>query len=104
VTEHEAVMLDMVLETFGVVRGTVSGPTGQPLPNATVRLSDTTGTVIAATKSDQYGGYELRGLQPGRYTVVTSLYEPGVVPVVLGSAPWEDVDVDLGSPRIEFIE
>jgi MFS family permease len=104
VTEHEAVMLDLVLETFGVVRGTVSGPTGQPLPNATVRLSDTTGTVIAATKSDQYGGYELRGLQPGRYTVVTSLYEPGVVPVVLGSAPWEDVDVDLGSPRIEFIE
>jgi hypothetical protein len=95
VTEHEAVMLDLVVETFGVMRGAVSGPAGQPLPNATVSLSDTTGTVIAATKSDENGRYELRGVQPGQYTVVTSLYEPGVVPVVLGSAPREDVDVDL---------
>jgi MFS family permease len=101
VTEHEAVLVDLVIEVLSALRGIVSGPDGRALPNATVSLSDTAGTVVAATKTDENGGYELRDLPPGVYTVVTSLYEPSVVPVHLDSATRADVDVDLGSPRID---
>ena len=56
------------------------------------------------SSADEVGGYELRDLPPGRYTVVTSLYEPAVVPVKLDSAARVDVDVHLASPRIVIHE
>jgi uncharacterized surface anchored protein len=104
VTEREAVIVDLVLEVVSSVRGTVSGPGGQGLPNATVSLSDAAGTVVGTVKTDEIGGYELRDLPPGRYTVVTSLYEPAVVPVKLDSAARVDVDINLNSPRIAIGE
>jgi MFS family permease len=104
VTEREAVIVDLVLEVVSSVRGTVSGPGGQALPNATVSLSDAAGTVVGTVKTDEVGSYELRDLPPGRYTVVTSLYEPAVVPVKLDSAARVDVDVHLASPRIVIHE
>jgi MFS family permease len=100
VTQHEAAIVDLVLELVGLVRGTVSGPSGQALPGATVSLSDAAGNVVATATTDSTGAYELRNLQPGDYTVVTSLFEPAVVQVDLGAEGRADVDVHLGPARV----
>ncbi|MCU1679426.1 MAG: major facilitator superfamily protein [Amycolatopsis sp.] len=99
VTEQEAAIVDLVLHAAGLVRGTVSGPDGRILPNAIVTVSGRDGTVVATTTSDTNGGYEVRDLEPGEYTVVTSLFEPAVVQVDLAGEGQLDVDVHLGRAR-----
>jgi MFS family permease len=99
VTEQEAAIVDLVLASAGLVRGTVSGPGGQPLPNASVILSDPRGAVVATATTDTNGGYEVRDLEPGEYTVVTSLFEPAVVQVDLAGQGRLDVDVQLGRAK-----
>jgi len=99
VTDREAALVDIVLELAGLVRGTVSGPDGHPLPAATVSVHDPAGAVVATTTTDELGGYELTDLRPGAYTVVTSLFEPAVVQVDLGAEGLSDVDVRLAPVR-----
>jgi MFS family permease len=99
VTEQEAAIVELVLHAAGLVRGTVSGPDGRILPHAIVTVSGGDGTVVATTTSDTNGGYEVRDLEPGEYTVVTSLFEPAVVQVDLSGDGQLDVDVHLGRAR-----
>lgn len=55
--------------TFGVIRGRVLDPTGAPVPQATVVVTNT-GTNIAKTvTADSAGSYEVGYLLPGTYSV-----------------------------------
>jgi EmrB/QacA subfamily drug resistance transporter len=92
-TVHDFVVIGEV--PASTMFGTVSGPDGQPLPGATVTVSDATGQPAGEATSDVDGRYEVAGLAPGEYTVVTSLYEPVVRQVELGSGESATVDLDL---------
>lgn len=46
-----------------------SGATRVPLPDATVRLLDNAGNLLAETRSDADGRYRFTGLRPGTYAV-----------------------------------
>ncbi|WP_236792099.1 MFS transporter [Amycolatopsis sp. GM8] len=87
--------VELLVEAFGILHGTVSGPDGQGVANATVTVNDGQGHPVATALTDTDGRYELRDLEPGEYTVVTSLYEPAVRQVDLTTGESADVDVDL---------
>jgi hypothetical protein len=89
--------VELLVEAVGVLHGTVTGPDGRGLANATVTVSDGQGRPVATALTGPHGEYELRDLEPGEYTVVTSLYEPAVRQVDLTSGESADVDVDLVS-------
>jgi MFS family permease len=89
--------VELLVEAIGVLHGTVTGPNGRGLLNATVTVSDAQGRPVATTLTGTDGQYELRDLEPGEYTVVTSLYEPAVRQVDLASGESSAVDVDLAS-------
>ncbi|HVV12979.1 MFS transporter [Amycolatopsis sp.] len=91
----EPAVVELVVAAMGVLHGTVTGPDGQALVNATVTVSDSLGQQVATTLTDAAGHYELRDLAPGEYTVVTSLYEPAVRQVDLTSGESAGVDVDM---------
>jgi hypothetical protein len=52
----------------GTLRGQVTDPSGALVPNATVTVASVDGKSVS-TVSDRQGGYEIRGLAPGSYTV-----------------------------------
>jgi MFS family permease len=93
----EPAEVELLVEAAGVLHGTVTGPDGHGLANATVTISDGQGRPVATTLTGPDGGYELRDLEPGEYTVVTSLYEPAVRQVDLTAGESADVDVDLAT-------
>jgi hypothetical protein len=55
----------------GTLRGTVADPSGAVIPQATVTATSATGQKTSAT-TDNVGNYEIKGLAPGTYTVITS--------------------------------
>ncbi len=55
--------------TTATVRGAIADPTGALIPGATVKLSTSTGTVVATTASDAAGAYTFPNLAPGTYVV-----------------------------------
>jgi hypothetical protein len=77
------------------LHGTVTGPGGEGLPGATVTVNDQAGEVAGQVVSGPDGGYELSGLDPGEYTVVTKLFEPAVRQVELGQGESATVDLDF---------
>ncbi|TNC27064.1 MFS transporter [Amycolatopsis alkalitolerans] len=89
--------VELLVEAVGVLHGTVTGPDGRPLAGATVTISDSLGRPVATALTGAGGQYELRDLEPGEYTVVTSLYEPGVRQVDLSTGEPADVDVELAT-------
>ncbi|WP_435155101.1 MFS transporter [Amycolatopsis sacchari] len=93
----EPAEVELVVEAVGVLHGTVTGPDGRGLANATVTISDSQGQPAGTTLTDDEGHYELHDLEPGEYTVVTSLYEPAVRQVDLNPGETTTVDVDLAS-------
>ncbi|WP_210717150.1 MFS transporter [Amycolatopsis acididurans] len=93
----EPASVDLVVEAVGTLFGVVTGPEGTALPNATVTINNAVGAVVATTVTDTEGRYELHDLEPGEYTVVTSMYEPAVRQVDLNSGESTTVDVDLVS-------
>jgi MFS family permease len=92
-------VIRLLVESAGVLHGTVTGPDGSPLAHATVTISDAQGQPVATALTGANGRYELRDLEPGDYTVVTSLYEPAVqqVDLVAGEAATVDVDLATGA-------
>lgn len=56
----------------GVLRGTVTDPSGAVIPNATVSITTADGHTVATATSDAAGAYQSRGLTPGTYIVVVS--------------------------------
>ncbi|WP_137815033.1 MFS transporter [Gandjariella thermophila] len=97
VTLGAPVAVDLVLPAEGGVRGVVSAPGGAPLAGATVTVLDPAGQVVATTVTDAAGGYALRGLDRGEYTLVSSLYHPTAVRVDLAAGAAAQVDVVLGA-------
>ncbi|HVW40723.1 MAG TPA: MFS transporter [Amycolatopsis sp.] len=98
----EPAVVELVVEAVGTLYGTVTGPDGSPLPHAKITLNDSAGRQVGTTVSDAEGAYELGDLEPGDYTVVTTLYAPAVRQVDLSSGESATVDVDLVSgPRAE---
>jgi MFS family permease len=90
-------VVDLLVEAAGVLHGTVTGPEGNPLAHATVTINDAQGRPVATAVTGADGRYELRDLEPGEYTVVTSLYEPAVQQVDLTAGESSTVDVDLAT-------
>jgi MFS family permease len=57
----------------GRLAGTVTdATTKQPLPSAVVAATDAAGTVVARTRCDEQGHYQLPGLVPGHYGIIAS--------------------------------
>jgi hypothetical protein len=59
--------------TFGVLLGTVTDPSGAPVSQAQIKLTNVGENVSRSTKSNNDGNYEFQNLKPGRYrlTVVS---------------------------------
>lgn len=70
-----------LLRDQAVVRGTVRGPDGDPLPRATVVLNDGTAPFTFLTADDPAGEFEFAGIAPGTYTLTAS--RVGTTPVVI---------------------
>lgn len=82
-----------------VVRGTVRGPDGAPVPRATVVLSDATDDATFLTADDPTGEFEFVDVEPGAYTLTAS--RPGTTPVVVLvnvlASQVETLDLSLGA-------
>ncbi len=89
--------VDVTLAGAGGVRGTVRHPhTGRPVPDALVTLLDPHGQVVASTTTAADGGYTLRDIAPGAYTLVAGGYPPVASGVTLGPGGTHRLDLDLG--------
>jgi hypothetical protein len=55
----------------GRLHGQVTDPSGAVIPNATISLKNSSGLTVPA-KSDGSGGYDIKNLAPGTYTVTVS--------------------------------
>ena len=57
----------------GDLRGTVTDPTGAVVPKATVLVEDTEKGIRRTSITDDSGGYEVPGLQPGTYRITARI-------------------------------
>src|SRR5262245_45098605 len=60
-------------QNTGVIEGTITDDQGGVMPGATVTLKNTDTGVERSTTSDAEGKYRFPALQPGRYSVLSSL-------------------------------
>jgi EmrB/QacA subfamily drug resistance transporter len=89
--------VDVTLRSNATVGGVVrSARTGQPVPDATVTLTDAFGNLTGTTTTGDDGRYEFPDLVPGFYTLTTSGFAPVATPLELGSER-TDQDVLLGN-------
>jgi hypothetical protein len=58
--------------TTGVIRGTVSDPSGAVIPNATVSITTPDGHTLASATSDASGAYQTRALPAGTYIILAN--------------------------------
>src|ERR1700677_1426061 len=58
----------MAQTNTGILRGSVTDPSGAAVPGAAVQLTNSSGQVVTATTS-RFGAYEMRGLAPGKYSL-----------------------------------
>ncbi|HEV2964039.1 MAG TPA: carboxypeptidase regulatory-like domain-containing protein [Candidatus Angelobacter sp.] len=81
---------------FTRLHGQVADPSGAVIPGATISVKDSSGAIITA-KSDGAGGYEVRNLAPGKYTVRVSAknFVPVVQEVEIGVGQDKKLDVSL---------
>jgi Carboxypeptidase regulatory-like domain len=56
----------------GVIRGTVTDPSGAVIPNATVSITTPDGHTVATATSTATGSYQTRNLSPGTYIVIAN--------------------------------
>lgn len=81
-----------------LVSGTVTGPDGAALADASVVLSNGTTVVRTVSADDPAGRFELSGIAPGEFTLTTRV--PGALPVVtrvtVGAGSTVEVGVAVG--------
>ena len=82
--------------SFMRLHGQVTDPSGAVIPGASISVKNSTGATAAA-KSDGAGGYEIRNLAPGKYTVSISAkgFAPQVREVELAVGQEKKLDVAL---------
>jgi len=81
----------------GALHGHVSDPTGAVIPGAAVTATGQNGQSKTAT-SDNQGAYEIKGLQPGNYTVSTTakgFTQPAAQNVSVAAGQSQQLDVGL---------
>jgi MFS family permease len=86
---------DFVLEGAGAVGGTVrSARQGPGVPDATVIVTDATGTVVGQSTSTPHGEYRINGVPDGALTVTADArrHQPAAAQVTVNGGP---VTVDL---------
>ncbi|WP_030447142.1 MSCRAMM family protein [Actinocatenispora sera] len=66
---------DIRLASSAGLTGTVADPDGSPVAGATVILTNTSGAVVSALRSNAHGGYGVTDLTPGLYTVTATAPE-----------------------------
>lgn len=86
-------------QTTGTLRGKVTDPTGAVIPGAVVTAKSASGQTGTATSGGD-GGYEIKGLAPGQYTVSVSSkgFSPFVkqsVAVASGRAQALDIPLEI---------
>ncbi|MBK1787695.1 MFS transporter [Prauserella cavernicola] len=96
-TPQRPVELELVVAAAGRLRGTVTAPGGGGLAGAIVTVTGAGGGQVASVVTDAEGRYELPGLKPGDYTVVTSLYRPSAHEVTLSTEQHVTLDLELTS-------
>jgi hypothetical protein len=77
------------------LRGHVSDPTGALIPGATVTVTDASGVTVATTTSDDSGAYQVTGLAPGSYIVLSS---------VAGFAPFASQPLQLAAGQAMHVK
>lgn len=76
------------------LRGTVADPSGAVIPGATITVKSA-GAQTATTKTDGAGAYEIKGLQPGKYTVSVAAKGFSMVVREVEVTPGEEHKVDF---------
>ncbi|HTY83052.1 MAG TPA: carboxypeptidase regulatory-like domain-containing protein [Silvibacterium sp.] len=84
----------------GVIRGSVSDPSGAVIPGATVSITTPDGHTLASAVSDAGGAYQVRGLAPGTYIVIVTAngFAPSTskaITVVSGQSKQFDVKLQI---------
>ena len=84
----------------GVIRGSVSDPSGAVIPGATVSITTPDGHTLASAVSDAGGAYQARGLAPGTYIVIVTAngFAPSTskaITVVSGQSKQFDVKLQI---------
>lgn len=88
---------------LGIVRGTVTDPSGAGVAGATVTAVPATGESASATTNAQ-GAYEIRGLAPGAYEIKASAasfqdHSQQNVTITAGAAQSVDISLELAVER-----
>jgi hypothetical protein len=77
------------------LRGHVADPTGALIPGAKVTITDAAGVTVATTTADDAGAYQVVGLAPGSYIVLSS---------VEGFAPFASQPIQLAAGQAMHIK
>lgn len=79
--------------------GTVTGPSGQVVPNARISIKEETTGETASAQSDSAGVYHVSNLSPGRYAVSVSAegLSPATQTVTLASGAARTLNIALSS-------
>jgi EmrB/QacA subfamily drug resistance transporter len=95
-TAEREVSLTVALHPAVVLHGTVrASGARRPIAGALVELTDETGTVLASTRTDERGGYQLADLTPGTRTLVVSPDNAAPVATQVELAPSGNVQHDV---------
>lgn len=82
------------------IHGHVADPSGALIPGAQVNVETASGAAAGSTKADAAGGYEVRGLNPGGYTVNVTFdgfapFTSQVITVAAGQSKRVDVTMAI---------
>ncbi|MDT3398694.1 MFS transporter [Streptomyces sp. B1866] len=94
--------LDVVLGGAGRLAGTVTSADGSPVRDAMVTLTDVRGEVVASTRSGREGGYVIKELVAGEYTLASSApgFRPAALPVTVQAARETRQDIELAGGAV----
>lgn len=94
--------VSMAQERFSEINGTVTDSSGGVLPNVKVKTTNkVTGRIVETTTTGS-GAYQVRNIEPGRYSVLFELkgfttYEVGEVNLLLGKTLTVDAKMSVGT-------
>jgi hypothetical protein len=78
------------------IRGRIADPDGALIPGARVVVNGPDGKAVATTTADSAGNYEIRGLKPGSYIVISSYagfapFQSQMIAIAAGQAKRVDI-------------